>query len=54
MKHITTLDIRGNNVGNEGIVKLAEGLPQLRSFMISETKCGNIGAEAIINNLPNL
>lgn len=54
MKHIKVLDIRGNNVYDDGIARIAEGLPNLRSFMMSETKCSNVGAQAIIDNLPNL
>lgn len=41
MKHISVLDVRGNKIGDEGIIKLVEGIPTLKNFMMSETECGN-------------
>jgi len=43
------LDIRGNKIGDEGIEFLINGIPRLKSFLISETgatdKTGRLIAE---------
>lgn len=54
MKHIQVVDIRGNRVGDPGVIALVKGLNHLKSLMISETGCGNISARAIFESLKNL
>ena len=47
MNYLKTIDIRGNKVG-DGIIKIIESIPTLKSFTISETGCTNLTAKAII------
>jgi hypothetical protein len=54
MKHLKAIDIRGNAVGDEGVITLVKGIPHLKSFMISETRCTNLSAQAIVNGLADL
>jgi hypothetical protein len=35
MTHVKSIDIRGNSVGDEGVIFIIKGLPHLKSFMIS-------------------
>lgn len=35
MSHVRTIDIRCNNVGDEGVIAIIKAIPQLKSFMIS-------------------
>lgn len=45
------IDIRGNPVGDEGIVCIINGIPNLKGFLISDTNCTNITAKAIHEKL---
>lgn len=35
MRHVRSVDIRGNRVGDEGVTHIAKGMPQLRALLIS-------------------
>lgn len=48
MSHLKSLDVRGNRIGDEGLLKIIDGIPLLKSLMISETNCTNVAALAII------
>ena len=48
MMHVKSVDIRGNKVGDEGVIIITKGLPNLKSFMISETGCTNAAAKEIV------
>ncbi len=54
MTHVKSIDIRGNPVGDEGVIWIIKGVPHLKSFMISETKCTNLSAAAIVKGLPDI
>lgn len=54
MGHVKSIDIRGNPVGDEGVIAIIKGIPHLKSFMISETNCTNASAVAIVNGLPDI
>lgn len=54
MSHVKLIDIRGNPVGDEGVIAIIKGIPHLKSFMISETNCTNATALAIVDGLPEI
>lgn len=35
MSHVKLIDIRGNPVGDDGVIAIIKGIPHLKSFMIS-------------------
>ena len=51
LSFIKTLDIRCNQIGDAGVLKIISGIPLLKSLMISETGCTNKSAKAIINQM---
>ncbi len=42
MSFLKILDIRGNKVYDEGVIKLVKGLPLLKSLFISETEATDL------------
>lgn len=54
MSHVRTIDIRCNNIGDEGVIAIVKAIPQLKSFMISETKCTSLSASAIYTHLKDI
>ena len=46
---LTLLDLSGNSLGDDGIQRLAQALPQsLRSLSLSNTGCGDAGLAAVV------
>ncbi len=37
MPFLLSVDIRGNNISDKGIIKLIQSIPKMKSFFISET-----------------
>ena len=54
MNHITTLDLRGNKVGDTGISKVVTGLPNLKALYASETGITDLTGNLLVSNLINL
>ena len=52
--HITTLDIRGNKITDEGIVKIIHSIPDLKSLMISECDATDKSGNEIADKLSSL
>ena len=51
MPFLIEIDIRSNPVGDDGIIKLVQGIPNLRKFMISETGLTDRGGKAIVEGV---
>jgi hypothetical protein len=39
------LDIRGNKVGDEGVIKIVHGVPTLKQLFVSETNLSDLGGK---------
>lgn len=48
------MDIRGNRVGDSGVIVIARNLKTLREFYICETGATDRAIEVIVNSLKNM
>jgi hypothetical protein len=48
------LDVRGNKIGDEGIEFLVNGIPKIKSFLISETGATDRSGRLIAEKLEYL
>lgn len=39
------MDIRGNKVGDEGVIKIVHGVPILKQLFVSETNLSDFGGK---------
>jgi internalin A len=51
---LTTLNLSGNQIGNEGAQSIAKNLTNLTTLDLSSNQIGDQGAQSIAENLPNL
>lgn len=54
MGFLKAIDIRGNPVGDEGVLKIVNAIPLLKSLCISETKAGDHSGKAIAEGIKDL
>lgn len=52
--HIKKLDIRGNKIGDEGVLIIVKSLSQLKDLLISETGCTNVALKGVLEGLPGI
>ena len=54
MPFLVSVDIRGNNISDKGIVKLINSIPKMKSFFISETLATDLTGLEVANELNDL
>lgn len=54
LPHLTKLDIRGNNLKDEGIIVLAKNMPSLKQFYVCENQITDLAVQEIYFNLKEL
>lgn len=54
LNFIQTLDIRGNRIGDSGLIVIAAGLPKLKNLLISETEATDEGGRKIAESMSHL
>lgn len=54
LNFLKVLDLRGNLVGDEGVSKIVEGIPNLKSLMVSETGMTDVSAMLVVRGLEAL
>lgn len=54
LPHLTKLDIRGNNLEDEGIIVLAKNMPALKQFYVCENQITDLAVQEIYSNLKEL
>lgn len=54
MPFLLSVDIRGNNITDKGIIKLIKGIPNLKSLFISETLATDLTGLEVASNLHDL
>jgi hypothetical protein len=54
MPFLVSVDIRGNNISDKGIIKLIQSIPKMKSFFISETLATDATGEQVVNSLGEL
>lgn len=54
MSFLQCLDIRGNKVGDKGLEYVINGMPHLKSLMISETGATDITGRLVAEKMDNL
>ncbi len=51
MSFLQVVDIRGNKIGDKGIIKIIQRIPNLKSFFISETLATDVVGEEVVRGL---
>jgi hypothetical protein len=54
MPFLVSVDIRGNNISDKGIIKLIQSIPKMKSFFISETQATDVTGEEVASGLGEL
>jgi hypothetical protein len=54
MSFLQCLDIRGNKVGDKGLEYVIDGMPHLKSLMISETEATDVTGRLVAEKMDNL
>ena len=54
LKFLTGVDIRGNRITDDGIIKIINGIPKMKSFFVSDTRISDRGGMEIVNKLHHL